>query len=338
MVNPATALLVASAIFALLAILFWPEHGLVARWRRSFQNTRRIRIEDTLKHIYDCEYRKLPCTHQSVAGVLSISRDDAADLLTRLEGMGLLRVKAGEVILTEDGRSYALRVIRVHRLWERYLADETGVRPTEWHSYAERKEHLLTPVEVDELSAQMGNPRYDPHGDPIPTATGEIPRRVGVSLPESASGDVVEIIHIEDEPDVVYAQIVALGLNPGMHVRVVEVSSTKVRFEAEGYEHVLAPIVAANVTVVPITRHDGVEISFETLDSLDIGERAEVIGISHACRGTQRRRLMDLGVLPGTVVTAEMRSASGDPTAYSIRGATIALRGQHAKLIHIRKN
>jgi DtxR family Mn-dependent transcriptional regulator len=73
-----------------------------------------------------------------------------------------------------------------------------------------------------------------------------------------------------------------------------------------------------------------------TLSSLKHGEKAEVSHIDRSCRGTQRRRLMDLGVVPGTVITMEMTSAGGDPRAYNIRGALIALRKEQADLINIK--
>jgi len=60
-----------------------------------------------------------------------------------------------------------------------------------------------------------------------------------------------------------------------------------------------------------------------------------VVGIAAGCRGPERRRLLDLGVIPGTVVAAEMRSPAGDPVAYRIRGALVALRREQADLIHI---
>jgi Fe2+ transport system protein FeoA len=66
-----------------------------------------------------------------------------------------------------------------------------------------------------------------------------------------------------------------------------------------------------------------------------LGETAKVVNISHLCRGAERRRFMDLGILPGTVVKAEMISPSGDPTAYRVRGAVIGLRREQAALIHI---
>ena len=72
-----------------------------------------------------------------------------------------------------------------------------------------------------------------------------------------------------------------------------------------------------------------------TLADLGHGQIARVLGISSDIRGIERRRLLDLGVLPGTVVKAEMRSPSGDPTAYRIRDAVIGLRAEQACMINV---
>ena len=74
---------------------------------------------------------------------------------------------------------------------------------------------------------------------------------------------------------------------------------------------------------------------FERLSGLDLGEQGTVVAISPALRGPERRRMLDLGLLPGTVVTAEIRSPGGDPTGYRIRGAVIALRQEQADQIRI---
>ncbi|MFN0156461.1 MAG: iron dependent repressor, metal binding and dimerization domain protein [Bacteroidota bacterium] len=336
-IDPGTALLFGLIIIAVLCLVAWPRIGLWARWQKTRHMTHRVLIEDALKHLYDCEYKNLACTRQSISGVLRISGDEVTQLLSGLESHRLVKLEGDTFVLTEDGRSYALRVIRTHRLWERFLADETGVKETDWHHEAEQKEHQLTQSEVDALAAQMGNPRFDPHGDPIPTATGDLPVRKGQPMTQLRRGETAQIVHIEDEPDTVYAQLVALGLSPGVIVRVLDTSHDRIRFEADGTESVLAPIVAANVTVTALHEEAIVTGPHETLDQLSLGESARVTGIARKCRGQQRRRLMDLGILPGTRVTAEMRSASGDPTAYSIRGATIALRRTHAGMINIRR-
>jgi len=335
--DPGVALIVGLGLVALVALAVWPERGLLARWRRWREASERAALEDALKHLYDFEYRKLPGTRQSIAGALAISDDDAARLIQQLEGMKLLATRGDRCELTDDGRAYALRVIRIHRLWERYLADETGIGEMEWHTRAEAKEHRMSVQEADALADQMGNPRFDPHGDPIPTSGGDVPERRGFPLTSLHAGDVAQVVHVEDEPAVVYAQLVAQGLEPGVRLRVVSVEPDRIRYEAEGYENALAPVVAANVTVVPMTQEAPGEEPQETLASLQSGERAEVLGISRRCRGQQRRRLMDLGVVPGTVITSEITGPTGDPTAYTIRGATIALRKTQSSMIYVRK-
>ena len=73
------------------------------------------------------------------------------------------------------------------------------------------------------------------------------------------------------------------------------------------------------------------------LNSLKPGDKGLVLSLSPRLRGADRRRMMDLGVLPGTEIDVAMRSPSGDPTAYRIRGALIALRADQANLIQVEK-
>jgi DtxR family Mn-dependent transcriptional regulator len=339
MIDPLNALMIFGMVMLVTGILFFPKFGIYSRMKRARRGLQRTLIEDALKHIYDYEYKNITCTTESIAGALLISSDAAADLLTRLASMGLLVTDDFGVKLTPDGNSYALRVIRVHRLWERYLADETSIPATEWHSSAEEAEHQLTEAETEALAAQIGNPNFDPHGDPIPTPTGEMPPKKGHSLLSLSGGEYAVITHIEDEPEAVFAQLIAQGLYVGMQVMMIERNNERVRFAADGEEIILAPLFTNNVTVAPITDEEHrITTPMASLASLQIGEAATVLNISKALRGQQRRRLMDLGIVPGTIVSAEMRSASGDPTAYNIRGAVVALRKQHAQMIFIQRN
>lgn len=338
MVDPGTALLIAVAVLGAAAVFFWPNYGLLWAILRGYRSTQRVLIEDALKHFYDLEEKGHFGTLESLSGALSISRDRAAHLVARLQELHLLRPEAHGFKLEPEGRSYALRVIRIHRLWEKYLADETSLPEVDWHREAEIREHQLSHAEAEAMAAQLGHPQYDPHGDPIPSSSGELPPRRGIPLTDLPIDELAMIIHIEDEPEVLYRQIIAVGLHPGKKVLVTTKSSERIVFIADGEEVILAPVVASNISVEPLPREQEMEGPYETLDLLRIGEQATVIGISRACRGLQRRRLMDLGVVPGTVVTAERRSASGDPTAYSIRGATIALRKDQARFIHIKRN
>jgi DtxR family Mn-dependent transcriptional regulator len=325
--------LLAVAAAAAALILLWPRTGLLARRRGAERDAERVQVEDALKHLHDCEERRVSCTRESIAGALGVGGDAAADLLARLTGLGLLESHDDRFTLTGAGRAYALRVIRLHRLWERHLADETGLPEVAWHPSAEQAEHRLSAAEAEALAVRMGHPRYDPHGDPIPTPSGELPAPRGVPLSRLGAGEVAAVVHLEDEPTGVYARLVGLGLHPGVRLRVVETDGADIRFEAEGHRHTVPRLLAANVTVALLPAETEIRRAETTLDALAVGDRGAVVSLSPACRGMQRRRLMDMGVVPGSVITVEMRSPGGDPTAYRIRGAVVALRADHARMI-----
>jgi DtxR family Mn-dependent transcriptional regulator len=152
----------------------------------------------------------------------------------------------------------------------------------------------------------MGDPRYDPHGDPIPTADGEVPPRAGVALSALAPGQAAAVVHLEDEPRDVYERLVAAGLAPGTMLEVRERTPEHVRFAAEGAEHTIGSVMAMNVSVVLPGGRVGSAGPAEPLSTLEPGATAVVVGIAPGCQGPQRRRLLDLGLVPGTVVTAEL--------------------------------
>lgn len=333
--EPVLALLIVGGSIAAAVLLLWPVRGWLWRSLRALRASERVLIEDALKHLFDCEYHGHEASLHSLSGSLEVSGNRAAEVLARLQANELVRAADGRYRLTAEGRRYALRIVRIHRLWESYFSRETGLEPTDWHPAAERLEHRTTAEEADRLSASLGHPPYDPHGDPIPTAAGDIAPPRGRPLTALAIGELAEIVHVEDEPAAVYAQLVAEGLHPGMRVRVDESTPQRIRFEADTEEHVLAPVLAANLSVMPLPQDEEMPASAQRLSDLAVGEHATVVALSPALRGPERRRLLDLGLVPGTDVAAELRSASGDPTGYSIRGAVIALRRDQAEKVQV---
>lgn len=341
MIDPLYALLIAALIAALGAFLLWPEKGFLSRWRRERRMSKRMVSEDALKHILKRELRNRQPSLESIAGTLNLSLNETASLIAQMEADGLVRLEQGDILLTEDGRETALHIVRAHRLWERYLAEETGYDEAGWHERAEWLEHSLTPDAADALYVQLGYPTHDPHGDPIPTMAGDLRGHGGQPLTKAPVASLARIVHLEDEPEMVYAQLVAEELHPGQIVRITESSPQRVRFWTNGNEHVLAPMVASNISVVTLEPEEaaGAQASPSgcRLSDLVEGETAEVSGISHSLRGAERRRMLNLGILPGTIITAELDSPSGDPTAYRIRGAMIALRKTQARQIKVQK-
>lgn len=338
--DPALSLLVFAVLALLLGVLFWPRSGLAPRLSRMRRESERVRLEDGLKHLLECERGGRACTLENLAGRLEVTRGDASDVLTHLAERGLAESRAAGFGLTEDGRAYALRIVRTHRLWERYLADRTGVPAREWHAEAERVEHVMSEEEAERLSSRLGHPRYDPHGDPIPTAAGDIPAPEGLPLTRVEAGRSVVVRHLEDEPPEVYERLAAAGLAPGTPLEVIQGADGlseggTLAIRANGVDREIRAVDAANVTVEMLPPGAGATSGGRTLAEVRPGEEATVTGISPACQGPQRRRLLDLGVVPGTVIVPELVSTSGDPVAYRVRGALIALRREQARWIGV---
>ena len=335
MVEPGFALLVFGVIALLAAAVFWPSGGVVPRLLRLARLDERVRLEDALKHVYTCQRGGQICSLESLAGRLEISRARAALLLSRLADMGLVHTGDSGPTLTDQGERSALRIVRTHRMWERYLADRTGVPAGEWHDEAERMEHALSAEEVEALDSRLGHPRWDPHGDPIPTSAGDVPPDQGLGLVAAEAGRAIEILHLEDEPREIYNALLDDGLALDVRLEVVDRTDRAVRVRAGGREWSIDPISAGNVTVRYLPEGEQVERPWTTLLAARQAETVRVVGISQACSGTQRRRLLDLGLVPGTEITPELTSAAGDPVAYRIRGALIALRRSQAEWIRI---
>ena len=337
MPDPALALVVFGILLAAGAVLLWPRTGLAPRLHRLLLLSERVRLEDAVKHIYTCERTGRICSLESLAGRLEVSRTRAAALLSRLAAMGLAHTGGRGPLLTDEGRQSALRLVRTHRMWERYLADRTGVPASDWHDEAERMEHALSVDEVDALDTRLGHPRWDPHGDPIPTSSGDVPPDQGLGLVTADPGRTVEILHLEDEPREIYDGLIRGGLVLGGRLDVVARTDGSVRVRSGGREWEIDTVAAGNVTVRYLPLGERAETNRTTLLDAAAGETVRVTAISRACQGTQRRRLLDLGVVRGTPVTPELASAAGDPVAYRIRGALIALRRTQAAWIHVER-
>ena len=319
------------ATLATLAIaLFWPRRGLLARWQRAGRLAERARVEDALKHIHARELRGTLASAEALAGKLNVTVKSALDLIAAMEEGGLIQSTGSGLVLSPAGQTLALRVIRAHRLLERYLADELRMPLEEIHDAADRREHSVTADEVDEMEARLGYPQIDPHGDPIPTSAGTLETVEATALTDWPVGRPAKIVHLEDEPSEVMAQIAAAGLVPGMHIEVFEASEQRLVVWDGESERVLAPVVASNVHVAALLHPVRPPVK---LSSLEPGESGRVIALRS--EGFERRRLLDLGITPGTVIECSYPGPMGEPVAYRVRGALIALRPEQSDQIEI---
>lgn len=317
---------------AALLVLGW----LAMTWQRRLSvEWRRRRLEDALKHLFEQEYRGRRGTLSSLAGALRLADNRVVPLVGQMQQQGLLVAHGQEFQLTPDGERFALQVVRAHRLLERYLADEARLPLGKVHAVAERREHKLSRTDVERLSASLGHPSVDPHGDPIPSREGEVAPAEGTPATAWPADTTGRVVHLEDEPEISFAQIIAEGLRVGQLVRIVDSTPERLVLSDGENEFRLAPAVAANVFLAPAP--DAVtDPSVIRLSDLQSQERAEVVGLDQACQGFSRRRLMDLGFTGGAMIRPFLKTFAGDPRAYEVRGTLIALRRDQASQVLVR--
>jgi DtxR family Mn-dependent transcriptional regulator len=306
------------------------------RWReRRLHTRRRQHLEDALKHLFDLEYRGRRGTLASLTGALRLPDRVVLDLVASMQVQGLITTRDREFDLTTDGERLALQVIRAHRLLERYFADEARLPLKDIHAVAERQEHRMSPEDTERLSASLGHPAVDPHGDPIPTRDGFVPPSDETPATAWPLDTLARVSHLEDEPPISYAQLVAAGIRVGQYIRILEKDSERMVMTDGENEFRLAPAVAANIFLAAapdMADRSGVI----TLADLDTGDSAEVVSLDEACQGYSRRRLMDLGFTEGARISAALSTFAGDPRAYRVRGTLVALRRDQARQIHVR--
>lgn len=213
-------------------------------------------MEDYLKAIYRLETAESAASTQRLADELGISGPSVTHMAKRLHELGLVSHEPYQgVRLTERGRAVALEVVRHHRLLELYLTQTLGFGWDEVHEEAERLEHHLSEALEARIDHLLGYPTHDPHGDPIPTADGNIASVAPTRLDELAAGCAGSVTRVDDRDAAKLRFLGDLGIRPGASVRVLE------RFPFDGPlrvavgddEHLLGPGVAAavNVAIAP---------------------------------------------------------------------------------------
>src|SRR2546430_5038928 len=146
-------------------------------------------VEDYLKSIYHLSNQGGFAATSDIAAMLAVAPPSVSGMVKRLSETGLIEhVPYRGVQLTAQGRRAALKMIRRHRILELYLMQHLGYDWGGVHPEAERLEHAVSDDLVERMASALGHPLYDPHGDPIPTAAGEIEEAELVSLAEAPGG------------------------------------------------------------------------------------------------------------------------------------------------------
>jgi len=291
-------------------------------------------VEDLLRALYECEHHGHSASDARLTGLTGASRAEVLKTLARAAVSGLAEGTADGWRLTPAGRDIALLVMRAHRLIETRLARESSVPPARWHEVAHAAEHGWTHEEVNQLADRLDNPRFDPHGDPIPTRDGRIPEPEGQPLHSWQLEEAGVIAHLEDEPPALFARLAATGVFAGMRFRLLQRRPEACLLQVEGRDITLPTELAAMVRVRTLFQSESPpQPGAIRLSDLAPGAAAAVLTLLPGCVGGERSRLLDLGFVPGSRLEHALQSPFNGPSAFRVRGTLIALRKSQADQI-----
>ncbi|GAA1540957.1 DtxR family Mn-dependent transcriptional regulator [Microbacterium ginsengiterrae] len=180
--------------------------------------------DDYLKTVYaHTEWQDAPITPSQLAAKLGIAPSSVTEMVKKLAASGLVsHVPYGAVRLTPEGQARALQMVRRHRLIETWLVQEFDYAWDEVHDEAEVLEHTISDRLLAGIDARLGHPRFDPHGDAIPDATGEVTREPFVLLADAPSGHTGRVLRVSDRDPALLRALEAAGLRVGRALTVTE--------------------------------------------------------------------------------------------------------------------
>src|SRR6184192_3547716 len=172
-------------------------------------------VEDYLKVIYHLSSQGGFASTSDIAEMLAVAPPSVSGMMKRLSETGLIEhVPYRGVQLTPQGRRAALQMIRRHRILESYLTSKLSYDWGDVHVEAEQLEHAVSEKLIERMADALGEPRYDPHGAPIPTAAGEIEEAELVTLADAAVGSRLLLQEVGDEDPERLRYLAEQGLTP----------------------------------------------------------------------------------------------------------------------------
>lgn len=154
-----------------------------------------------MKVIYSfTEWQDAPITSSQLAARLGVANSSVSEMVRKLKAQGLvIHQPYSAVRLTPEGLALALSMVRRHRLLETYLVQELGYSWDEVHDEAELLEHAVSDTFIERMSAKLGDPTRDPHGDPIPGPDGSVVVPAAHRMSELDPGHEGRITRISDD-------------------------------------------------------------------------------------------------------------------------------------------
>ncbi len=214
---------------------------------------RNISKEDYLSAIF--KYRENDGTIKSnqIADKLSISGAAVTDMLKKLSRDGYVNYKRYQGIkLTSEGEEYAKNMVRRHRIWEVFLHQIVGMPWDKVHEEAHNLEHSASDDLINRMEEMLDFPSFDPHGDPIPSKDGKLPKQkknFPLSLLKAENKGKVVRVNDFDDGFLNYLSKIGIKLGKEIHVKEILEFDHSMLVSVNGKETNISSTMAANIFI-----------------------------------------------------------------------------------------
>lgn len=183
-----------------------------------------ITEENYLKAIFSLSNgNKEMVNTNNIAEHLEMKPASITDMVKKLSSKKLVQYeKYKGTSLTSSGAKIALQIIRKHRLWETFLVEKLNFKWDEVHELAEQLEHIKSQELVKRLDSFLGNPKFDPHGDPIPDENGILDFKKSTQLSGLNNNEKGVVMGVNDSTDLFLKYLNKLNISLGTHIKVID--------------------------------------------------------------------------------------------------------------------
>ena len=329
-------------------------------------------VQEYLVAIARLREEDAPVPLSLLAKELHISPVSANEMCRKLQDQGLVIYRPYKgASLTSEGEQRAHYILRRHRLWEVFLVEKLGFAYEEAHEAACELEHVTPKTVADRLDAFLEHPSVNPQGDPIPQRDGNLPTRTLVGLTALPAGQRAHVVRC-DVSDAARAFLEEQGVRPGASLTMVAAAADSILVQVGEAQLSLARSLSESIQLEvdsAVGRGSEDEEETEDVDSeventaprsssttlnkeisemqtktettvrriplhkLNAGQRGVVVRVGG--KGPARRRMMDMGLVPGSEVAVVRVAPLGDPIEFTVKGYSLSLRKSEAKVIEV---
>jgi DtxR family transcriptional regulator, Mn-dependent transcriptional regulator len=298
-----------------------------------------------------------PVPLSALAESLNVTTVSVNEMCRKLQSTGFLSYKPYKgAALTQKGKEIANQTLRRHRLWEVFLVKKLQMTVGEADDVACELEHVSPEYLINRLDAYLGYPNYNPRGLPIPKLTEEEEIIPDIPLKDLVIGRSATIKHCQG-PESLTEFLAGQGIRKGTKVTPVAAGQENLLIEVDGVHITLYCAVAGKIMVSPDLLevdqgHENSQLKIMDPNTLkgshmpesevvatkqiplsELEKGVDAVIVSVGGKGAIKRRMMDMGIVPGSEINVIRAAPFGDPIEYSIKGYSLSLRKAEAKEI-----